>query len=152
MAASFSTSPYPLLTSHRSNRLPAYHSSSSALSSSSSLHLPLQLRRFRLGNTRISPPSPSRTLPLVIFSFIIYIYFFLLNEQLVKKLSSMGFPFISRLNFLGLFLIFRFLRLILTIHVLENQSDMISLFFFYFWNSFYLNLDCIRVYCLLTHN
>ncbi|XP_004138379.1 uncharacterized protein LOC101213340 [Cucumis sativus] len=65
MAASFSTSPYPILTSHRSNRLPAYHSSSSSLSFSSSLHLPLQLRRFPLANTRISPPSSSPSFPVV---------------------------------------------------------------------------------------
>ncbi|XP_022152246.1 thioredoxin Y2, chloroplastic-like [Momordica charantia] len=66
MAASISTSPYPLLTSERSNRFPANDSSSSSrFSSSSSLHLPPQFRCFRLGNNGISAPSRSRILPVV---------------------------------------------------------------------------------------
>ncbi|XP_022974037.1 thioredoxin Y1, chloroplastic-like [Cucurbita maxima] len=65
MAASISTSPYPLLTSERSNRFAANDSSSSRLFSSSSLQLPVQLRCVRLGNCGISAPSRSRIFPVV---------------------------------------------------------------------------------------
>ncbi|CAK9313855.1 unnamed protein product [Citrullus colocynthis] len=65
MAASISTSAYPLLTPDRSNRLAANASSPSRFFSPSSLHLPLQLRRVRLGNSRISAPLQSRSFPVV---------------------------------------------------------------------------------------
>ncbi|KAG7025105.1 hypothetical protein SDJN02_13928, partial [Cucurbita argyrosperma subsp. argyrosperma] len=64
MAASISTSPYPLLTSERSNRFAVNDSSSSRLFFSSSLQLPVQLRCVRLGNCGISAPSRSRIFPV----------------------------------------------------------------------------------------